>query len=1731
MKTIYNLNYLSFFLFFFTTIINSQELNYYKPYSYNINYIQYSQNLSVSTEDTSPQGIKFNNDGTKMFVIGNGGDDINLYNLTNPYDIASTTFQSNFYIGAQETNPTGINFNNTGTKMYVVGAVGDDITQYALTIPYNISTASYIDEFSVSTEDTLPQGIEFNNDGTKMYIVGNQGNDINQYTLSTAFDVTSASFDDRFSVSAQEISPTGMTFNYNGTVMYLIGTSSDRINMYKLSTAYDVTSAVYLNRFSISTEDTNATGITFNNNGTKVFITGNTTNSVHEYNFIETNYFEDANTNDGSINNDKNLVIEIVGDTFANTLNVGSDVTLTNVPNGLTPVFTISNANTTATLSFNGNANNHQDINSVSNIVFNFADTAFTNSNTADVDNAIAYNSNMGITFFDNENDPLLLNYYKPYSYNINNIEYNQALSVSTQETSPQGITFNNDGTKMFVIGNDGDDINLYNLTNPYDIASATFQSNFYIGVQETSPQGITFNNTGTKMYVVGAVGDDITQYALTIPYNISTASYIDEFSVSTEDTSPQDIEFNNDGTKMYVVGNQGNDVNQYTLSTAFDVTSASFDDRVSVQETSPTGMTFNYNGTVMYLIGTSNDRINMYKLSTAYDVTSASFNTSFSVVSEDTNATGIAFNNDGTKVFITGNTTNSVHEYNFIETNYFEDANTNDGSINNDKNLVIEIVGDTFANTLNVGSDVTLTNIPNGLTPVFTLSNANTTATLSFTGNANNHQDINSISNIVFTFTDSAFTNSNAPDVDNAIAYNSNMGITFFDNENPLLLEYYRPYNYTINNVTYNQSLSIGTQEKFPQDISFNKDGTKMFIIGNKGNNVNEYNLTTAYNISSAIFQGTFSVRAQETNSTAINFNDIGTKMYIVGTTGDDITQYALTIPYNISTASYINEFSVKTQDTSPQGIEFNNDGTKMYVVGNQGNDVNQYTLATPYDVTTASFDYIFSVGAQETTPTGMAFNYNGTKMFIIGSSNNNINMYTLTTAYDIASASFNTSFSVRTEEAISTGITFNNDGSKIFTVGRGNDNVYQYNIISNYREDVNNDGSIDNNNALTIELIGDTFSSVNVGSDVTLTNIPNGLTPVFTLSNSNTTATLSFTGNANNHQDINSISNIAFTFTDSAFTNSNATNVTNAVAYDSDMGITFIKNCGQQIVFKDNWSGGNNGGVPDNSATDLAKGILIEANATITADTNCDCLHILEGQTLTVEDGNSLTVANSIDLTGNIILLGSAQLIQTHQEESKINGAGSLSMDINTSLTNEFQFGYWTSPVTTNGTTYTIKEVIKDGDNDLNFNTAYTGADATTTPITLSSYWFYKFINGSNWVALDENSVLNVGEGFTMKSGVVTNKTYTFSGIPNDGEYNFTIGDQNYSLLGNPYPSAIDADQFIFDNMASIDGTLYFYEAGNIESHSGDGGGYATYNLTGSVGTGSGTPSTKVNNKTPLRYIPVGQGFFVGGNPGGTVSFKNTQRSFRIRGNGESEFFSKSNNSHITKKTTNLLKLGIDFTLENGNNSHRELLIGFNGNTNAYENGYDGVMFDKKNNDVTLSVINKELPFVIIGIEDFNTDIEIPLIIYANQPNTFKFSIDQTDLTETTIYLKDTVTNEVFDITTNSKEITLDTGNYINRFYISFSKEEVLSTEDSLSTEDTLIYYDNTIINIYSKKENSKEIVIYNLLGQKVISYKNIKNLSTIQLDTKSLKKGIYIVKVKLNRGGILTKKIQIH
>ena len=591
-------------------------------------------------------------------------------------------------------------------------------------------------------------------------------------------------------------------------------------------------------------------------------------------------------------------------------------------------------------------------------------------------------------------------------------------VSVATQETAPQAVAFKPDGLRMYVLGLSGRDVNEYVLSTPWVVSTASYVQNTSVASQDTSPVGLFFKPDGTKMYVLGSAGDKVYEYDLSLAWVITTASYLQSFSVVSQDPTPSGLSFKPDGTKMYVTGGFGQDINEYDLSTAWDVTTASYLQNYSVvlQDTQPKNTFFKPDGTKMYVVGFSGRDVNEYNLSTAWDVTTASYSQNFVVQVQETSPLGIFFRPDGGRMYVVGTSSDRVNEYDLSLAWDISTATT----------------GKTAPSAL-TGGVGSATATGDAVTPATGLEATSAVGSVTVSANA-----VVAVTGVSSTGAVGSVTVS--ADAVVAVTGVSSTGAVGSVTVTGTATVSLSPY------------ASVATQETAPQAVFFKPDGLRMYVSGLSGRDVNEYALSTPWVVSTATAANSFSVQSQDITPVGLFFKPDGTKMYVLGSAGDKVYEYDLSLAWLITTASYLQSFSVAAQDSVPSGLFFKPDGTKMYVTGALGDEVNEYDLSTAWDVTTASYLQTYSVSSQDTNPQNNFFKPDGSKMFVVGQTGRDINEYDLGTAWDVTTASYVQNFVVQSQEATPVGLFFETYGSKMFVVGSSSDKVHEYDLSTNW-------------------------------------------------------------------------------------------------------------------------------------------------------------------------------------------------------------------------------------------------------------------------------------------------------------------------------------------------------------------------------------------------------------------------------------------------------------------------------------------------------------------------------------------------------------------------------------------------------------------------------------------------------------------------------------------------------
>ena len=245
--------------------------------------------FSVSTWEVTPTSIAFGSGGSKMFVIGRNGDDVNEFALSIPYCLSTAGFMDSFDISGQETLAQGIAFSPDGTKMLIVGQQGNDVSEYTLSTAWDVSTATFVsgecDLAADSSGITKPRAIDFNSDGTKMRVIASNTDDVHEFTLTTGFDMSTCDYTDGedLDIKAKEGNARGMAFNSDGTKMFFLGETQDKVHEYTLATAYDVSTATYVDALDISSHEGKSSGLTFDKNGYRMYIVGQDGIEINEY--------------------------------------------------------------------------------------------------------------------------------------------------------------------------------------------------------------------------------------------------------------------------------------------------------------------------------------------------------------------------------------------------------------------------------------------------------------------------------------------------------------------------------------------------------------------------------------------------------------------------------------------------------------------------------------------------------------------------------------------------------------------------------------------------------------------------------------------------------------------------------------------------------------------------------------------------------------------------------------------------------------------------------------------------------------------------------------------------------------------------------------------------------------------------------------------------------------------------------------------------------------------------------------------------------------------------------------------------------------------------------------------------------------------------------------------------------------------------------------------------------
>lgn len=534
--------------------------------------------------------------------------------------------------------------------------------------------------------------------------------------------------------------------------------------------------------------------------------------------------------------------------------------------------------------------------------------------------------------------------------------------------------------------------------------------------------------------------------------------------------------------------------------------------------------------------------------------------------------------------------------------------------------------------------------------------------------------------------------------------------------------------------------------------------------------------------------------------------------------------------------------------------------------------------------------------------------------------------------------------------------------------------------------------------------------------------------------------------------------------------------------------------------------WNGSTwSNGLPDNT-----KRVVFAGNYTSSGDVEACSIEVQTG-TVTVLANHNFIVSNQIDVTGapattNLIFENNSSLIQIND----VVNTGPITYRRNSTPMLSYDYTYWSSPV--------------DNQNLGSFS-----------PNTIAIRFYLWDTGIYNWANVSTASSFVAGRGYIIRApgiapfNLVTPNIFNgqFVGIPNNGDITVPIvvnGLNDRNLLGNPYPSAISADDFMDDpsNAGVVGGTIYFWTHNTpITNNQYTSNDYAVYNYTGGVGTQSAT-NNGINNTIPDGTIAAGQGFFMKCAGTGTATFKNSMRLL-----GSNTQFFRMSGLQLSNQSEGKNRLWIELSTSQG--GFKQLLLGYVvGATDDFDYKYDGELTEAGNpvgfysllNDKKLTIQGRALPFQ-------NSDIH-PLGYSSPSQgiHTIKLATFDGLFSEQPVYLEDKVLNVIHDLKNSPYSFFSEEGTFDGRFILRFTNE-TLGVNPFTIQDVKVVKKDMNIEILASDDMILDKVNLFDMRGRLIASKENI-NANTTTFTELNLASQILLVQIYDAFGNTVTKKL---
>ena len=939
-------------------------------------------------------GITFSPDGKTLMVLnGSSGRTLYQFELKTPWDVRTQQYvKSTGTFSANETGPLGMWWHPDGLRYWLVGSTLDGISEYAVDIPWTLGKdqptfIKSMDNNLIANnigDETTPRGVFWKPDGTRVYIIGGSRETVMQYhTTGSAFDIGALNFIKEFDVDAQENAPQDVHFDKTGTQMFVVGTQDDEINQYHLSQSWDVGTARHIGVYDTSTEESNPFCMFLRPDNSEIYIGGSGADEINVYTISgsrrvsTTTITGDVKVESSDFDFKESSYLKISSSLELSPkadVNINTPITMQSSSmylNGVTKELKLSSLRFLYGSKDGGYASGYGFDGGVAHGSYLW-------------DMAISPDGKTLITL-DGGSGRTLYQFELKTPFDLRTQQYVKSTGTfSTNETGPLGMWWHPDGLRFWLVGSARDGISEYSVDIPWRLPKdeptfvKSMDSNLIDGgSDESTPSGIVWKPDGTKVFVVGYEKDTIQQYAVTGSnnnFNIHALKQEHEIPVLQEETTPTGIQFTSDGSQMFVIGYQKDELVRYKLSKNWDISTARFKESINIGtdsgETNPYMIYLSYDQNRLYTGGSVADEVQVFE-----------FDESLYNHSSSLDRLNISTNTD-----IYGN----VDVYGKLT---LRQSPIIDTEPNFEHGLISE-TGSIKASSISNPIDITKLLFEYGSKDG---------------GYASGYGFDGGVSHGSYLW-DMAIS----PDGKTLMTLDGSSGRTIyqFSLKTPFDL---RTQEYE------SKTPNLSSNESSPLGMWWHPDGLRFWLVGSARDGISEYSVdipwrlpkdepTFVKSMDSNLIDG----GSDESTPSGIVWKPDGTKVFVVGYEKDTIQQYAVTGSnnnFNIHALKQEHEIPVLQEETTPTGIQFTSDGSQMFVIGYQKDEIIQYDLSKNWDISTARVKSTFNVGTDsgETTPYMIYLSYDQKKFYTGGSIADEVQVFKLPDANTTSSLARN--------------------------------------------------------------------------------------------------------------------------------------------------------------------------------------------------------------------------------------------------------------------------------------------------------------------------------------------------------------------------------------------------------------------------------------------------------------------------------------------------------------------------------------------------------------------------------------------------------------------------------------------------------------------------------------------------------------------------------------------------